>query len=105
MKFLGIKTDTPVLELTDELHNIFLTTLLETPCWLTVLMITDLLGTKQRFNEPGMSGEDNWSQRLAKPLDEYEKDPQFAGKIKTFEDLIGKTNRTPVAQKKAAAVK
>jgi hypothetical protein len=52
-----------------------------------------------------MSGEDNWSQRLAKPLDEYEKDPQFADKIKTFEDLIGKTNRTPVAQKKAAAVK
>jgi 4-alpha-glucanotransferase len=105
MKFLGIKTDTPPLELTPELHNVFLTTLLETPCWLTVLMITDLLGTKQRFNEPGMSGEDNWSQRLAKPLEEYEKDPQFGGKIKTFEELIGKTNRTPVAQKKAAAVK
>jgi 4-alpha-glucanotransferase len=105
MKFLGIKTDTPPLELTPELHKVFLETLLETPCWLTVLMITDLLGTKQRFNEPGMHGEDNWSQRLAESLDEYEKDPQFADKIKTFEELIGKTNRIPLALKKAAAVK
>ncbi|MFX5324535.1 hypothetical protein ABTC67_17870, partial [Acinetobacter baumannii] len=80
-------------------------TLLETPCWLTVLMITDLLGTTQRFNEPGMSGEGNWSQRLAETLDDYEKDPQFAGKIRVFEELILKTDRVPLAQKKVAAVK
>ena len=105
MIFLGIKTDDPPLSLTDDLHRIFLETLLETRCWLTILMITDLLGTTQRFNEPGLTGEDNWSQRLPKPLDDYEEDPQFSDKIKTFQALIEKTDRVPLAQKKVAAVK
>lgn len=105
MKFLGVKTDEPPQSLTPELHKIFLETLLETPCWLTVLMITDLLGTKQRFNEPGLSGEDNWSQRLAETLSDYEADPEFAPKIKLFQELIEKTNRLPLAKKKVAAAK
>lgn len=105
MKFLGVKTDEPPRSLTPELHKIFLETLLETPCWLTVLMITDLLGTKQRFNEPGLSGEDNWSQRLAETLSDYEADPEFAPKIKLFQELIEKTNRLPLAKKKVAAAK
>jgi len=105
MTFLDIKTDDPPKHLTPELHAVFLRTLLETPCWLTVLMITDLLGTSQRFNEPGSSGGSNWSQRLAKPLDDYEVDPLFAGKIKTFQELIQETHRIPKAQKKVAAVK
>jgi 4-alpha-glucanotransferase len=105
MKFLGIEAKDPPKELTPELHKIFLQTLLESPCWLTVLMITDLLGTSQRFNEPGLAGEENWSQRLPHTLAEYEKMPQFASKIKTYQDLIRQTNRIPLGQRQLTAVK
>jgi 4-alpha-glucanotransferase len=68
-------------------------------------MITDLLGTTQRFNEPGLSGEDNWSQRLAKPLADYEADAEFAPKIKLFQELIEKTNRLAQSKKKLTVAK
>jgi 4-alpha-glucanotransferase len=58
-------------------------------------MITDLLGTKQRFNEPGQGGDVNWSQRLEATLDELEKRPEYAENISAFKSLILKTNRLP----------
>lgn len=102
MKFLSLDEENPPLQFTPELHKSFLKTLLESPCWLALLMITDLLGTKQRFNEPGQGGDANWSQRLDASLDELEKNPQFAENISTFQTLIEKTNRQP---KRTAAAK
>jgi len=95
MRFLGIDENNPPTTFTDSLFKAFLTALLESPCWLAVLMITDLLATTQRFNEPGLSGDYNWSQRLDRALTDYDKDPVYAGKIKVFEQLIEETNRLP----------
>jgi len=69
-----------------------------------VLIITDLLGTKQRFNEPGLAGDYNWSQRLDQPIGNYETDGNYADKIRYFKKLIIETNRVanPTAQKLAA---
>jgi 4-alpha-glucanotransferase len=96
MKFLGADQSNPPQEFSQELHRLLLKVLLETPCWLAVLMITDLLGTDQRFNEPGLSGDYNWSQRLDRELWQYAIDPKFAGKISYFRDLIKQTNRLPL---------
>ena len=95
MRFLDLDAENPPPTFTDELHKAFLKTLLSTPCWLTVLMITDLLGTRQRFNEPGSAGEANWSQRLQFPIDHYDFETKFADKIETFAELIKETNRVP----------
>jgi len=95
MRFLGLDVDDPPKEFTPELHKSFLKTLMESPCWLALLMITDLLGTTQRFNEPGAAGDVNWSQRLEASLDELEKRPEYAENISTFQNLISKTNRLP----------
>ncbi len=95
MKFLGLDEEQPPIEFTHELHMVFLKVLLETPCWLAVLMITDLLGTSQRFNEPGLSGDYNWSQRLAASLSELENDARYTASIKKFAELIEKTERAP----------
>jgi len=95
MRFLGLDEDNPPLAFTEELHKTFLKVLMESPCWLALLMITDLLGTKQRFNEPGQGGDVNWSQRLEATLDELEKRPEYAENISAFKSLILKTNRLP----------
>ncbi|HEY9717985.1 MAG TPA: 4-alpha-glucanotransferase [Trichormus sp.] len=101
MRFLGEDDQNPPLEFTDELHRVFLRVLLETPCWLAALMITDMLGTTQRFNEPGLSGDYNWSQRLDRPLHQYLNDPQYGGKIKYLSNLIKQTDRAPLVSAKA----
>ncbi len=91
--------------LLQKLHKAFLKTLMESPCWLALLMITDLLGTKQRFNEPGQGGDVNWSQRLESPLDDLEKVPEYADNITAFQNLISKTSRLPGKTAAANAAK
>jgi 4-alpha-glucanotransferase len=97
MHFLGLDPENPPDRFSADLHKTFLEILLHTPCWLTLLMITDLLGTKQRFNEPGSAGEANWSQRLEYPIDHYDYETKFADKIQTFSKLIKETCRVPAA--------
>jgi 4-alpha-glucanotransferase len=105
MRFLGRDTEHPPEEFTEELLISFIKTLLESPCWLTVMMITDLLGTTQRFNEPGLAADGNWTQRMAEPIGQYESDPAYANKIKAFASLIKETNRVPASSVKAVAGK
>ncbi len=53
---------------TDEIHQIFLKGLFAANSWLAVHMITDLLGTEERFNVPGSAGSFNWTERLPQPV-------------------------------------
>jgi 4-alpha-glucanotransferase len=48
----------------EEVHEAFLRGLFRSNSWLAVVMITDLLGTDQRFNVPGSVADSNWSARL-----------------------------------------
>jgi 4-alpha-glucanotransferase len=48
----------------EEVHERLVAGLLRCNSWLAVLMITDLLGTTQRFNVPGTVDTGNWSARL-----------------------------------------
>ena len=95
MKYLGLDENNPPTKFDFDLLKVFFESLLTAPCWLAVFMITDLFGLKQRYNEPGISGEDNWSQRLEFPLTHYEKHEPYAKYIATFKQLIEKSNRVP----------
>lgn len=96
MRFLGRDPETPPTTFSPELHRNFLDVLLQSHFWLAVLMITDLIGTTQRFNEPGISGESNWSQRLDCPLAELKQKPEFKEAIDYFSQLIAKSGREPL---------
>ncbi len=93
MKFLGLDTNNPPTQYTDELACTFFRTLLTSPCWLVVFMVTDLLGTKQRFNEPGLCSNENWAERLDMPIAHYEHDNAYAGKIKCFKTYVEQSKR------------
>jgi 4-alpha-glucanotransferase len=56
----------------DGVHEILLEGLLATNSWIVVPMITDLLGTSQRFNVPGAVGSSNWTARIALPVSEWD---------------------------------
>lgn len=93
MKFLGLDVDNPPESFTPALHKRMIEVLMECPSWLAVLMVSDLFGVSQRFNEPGIAGDSNWSQRLDRSLADYERDEQFARPIKWLEDAVVKTSR------------
>jgi 4-alpha-glucanotransferase len=93
MRFLDLDTDNPPTQYTDDLACVFFKTLLASPCWLVVFMVTDLLGTKQRFNQPGSVGSDNWSERLDKAIALYEEDRTYANKISCFRGYVEQSGR------------
>jgi 4-alpha-glucanotransferase len=95
MHFLGENEHEPPETLTEKLHEAFLRTLLEAKsCW-TILVISDVLGVDVRFNQPGTSSDDNWSQRLEKPLSAYSDDPVFGAKLRFLRDTVAQTDREP----------
>jgi 4-alpha-glucanotransferase len=105
MRFLGLDENHPPTTYTNELAQAFFHALLSSPCWLTVLMITDLIGTRQRFNLPGTSSASNWSQRLEKSLVEYAGDKQYAEKFNYLRQLVIQTKRQPGSLNKLYATK
>jgi len=94
LKFIGW-TEKPPDKLTDELLLAFQRRLFQTPCFLAVLMSSDLLGTGQRFNLPGSYGAGTWSERLELPLPEYERHPVFGPRVAAIRSLIVETDRKP----------
>ena len=56
--------DVPRIMPFEEVHERLLEGLFRSESWLAVVMITDLLGTAQRFNVPGSVADGNWSVRM-----------------------------------------
>ena len=95
MRFLGADENEPPVFLTEPLHEAFLRALLECKsCW-TIFTISDLLAVDWQFNKPGTANDDNWSQRLDRPLAAYLKDPVIGPKFKFLRDEIVNSKRAP----------
>jgi 4-alpha-glucanotransferase len=95
MHFLGLNENEPPERFNEKLHQAFLSALLEAKsCW-TILVMSDVLGTETRFNQPGTASDANWSQRLDKSLSAFLADPATAPKFAFLRDEIEKTGRAP----------
>jgi 4-alpha-glucanotransferase len=95
MRFLGADDNEPPVFLTEQLHEAFIRTLLEArSCW-TIFIISDIFGVDWRFNAPGTATDDNWSQRLDRPLAAYRDDPVIGPKLRFLRDEIVYTQRVP----------
>lgn len=97
MTFLGLDEIEPPQSFTEDLHHTMIDVLMESPSWLAVLMVSDLLGTTQRFNEPGIAGSSNWSSRLDMSLADYAKDPRFSKPIAWLDQSIAASGRYSLA--------
>jgi 4-alpha-glucanotransferase len=61
--------------------------------WIAVVMITDLLGRKYRFNVPGTSDQGNWTRRLSSTVAKLRKSRDVRQRMKLIRDLLEKTGR------------
>ncbi|HEV2843114.1 MAG TPA: 4-alpha-glucanotransferase [Chthoniobacterales bacterium] len=63
--------------------------------WITIVMITDLLARKDRFNVPGTAAKSNWSRRMQKTVAELEASPTIRKRIRIIRALLQKSGRAP----------
>lgn len=75
----------------DGIHEGLLHGLFACNSWLTVNMITDLFGTSERFNVPGASGDQNWTERFPVPIGEW--DACWPEKLERIAAMMRETER------------
>ena len=61
--------------------------------WIALVMITDLLARKDRFNVPGIATGSNWSRRMSRTIEELSKSRTIRKRMRLIRELLQKTNR------------
>jgi 4-alpha-glucanotransferase len=60
---------------------------------LTLLLVTEVLGSSDRINTPGTVGAANWSYRLPMPLEDLARDPGVVGRMNALAELARESGR------------
>jgi 4-alpha-glucanotransferase len=55
-------------------------------------MIVDLFGTDERFNVPGSAADDNWTRRIALPIQEW--DAAYSSPLAIARQSLSETGRS-----------
>jgi 4-alpha-glucanotransferase len=61
--------------------------------WVALVMITDLLARKDRFNVPGTAASSNWSRRMGKTVKGLEQSRSVRKRMRLISELLEKTGR------------
>jgi len=61
--------------------------------WLAIVMITDLLARKERFNVPGIANEGNWTRRMHATVAELGKSRTVRQRMRMIRAMLEKTER------------
>jgi len=79
---------------TGEVHHALLEGLCTSNSWLVVFMITDLFGSKERFNVPGAVSGANWSTRIPLATADFAADAVITQITSALEPWLRSTGRT-----------
>jgi 4-alpha-glucanotransferase len=86
----------PLQEGTDfesEFYPRVMEALFRSESWIAIVMITDLLARKDRFNVPGTATNSNWSRRMQKTVAGLNASPAIRKRIRVIRELLEKTGR------------
>ena len=67
--------------------------LFESNAWIAIVMITDLLARKDRFNVPGTAAKSNWSRRMHKTVARLDASPAIRKRMRFIRELLETTGR------------
>ena len=73
--------------------------------WIAVVMITDLLGRKERFNVPGTAAASNWTRRLHTTVSKLGRGHALKRQLHLVHELLEKSGRTGHPERSAAQSK
>jgi len=68
--------------------------LFKSESWIAVVMITDLLARKYRFNIPGTAASSNWVRRMQRSVSQLRSSPKERKRMRLIRELLEKSGRT-----------
>lgn len=91
--FSGIFPPTATTDFDRDFYAPIMEALFRCESWIALVMITDLLARKDRFNVPGTAASSNWSRRMAKTVAELNKSRRVRQRMRLIRSLLEKTGR------------
>jgi len=82
------------LEYERDFYPAMMRALFQSNSWIAIVMITDVLVRKNRFNVPGTAAGTNWTRRLPKTIAQMRQSQSLRRKIRLVRELIEQSGRT-----------
>src|SRR5438477_2343574 len=90
-EFAGVPPPNAQADFDNDFYAPVMEALFRSESWIAIVMITDLLARKDRFNIPGTTGRSNWSRRMQKTGAGLEASPTIQRRIRIIRELLEKT--------------
>lgn len=92
--FAGLDPNVQGLDYEKEFCPAIMEALFKSESWIAVVMITDLLGRKYRFNVPGTQANLNWTRRIRRSIAQLRSSRKQQSRMQFIHKLLQKTGRT-----------
>jgi 4-alpha-glucanotransferase len=91
--FAGFDSKIDDLDYEKDFYPAIMAVLFNCGSWIAVVMITDLLARKYRFNVPGVPGGANWTRRMQRPISQLSSSPTERHRMKLIRELLENSGR------------
>jgi len=82
------------LEYERDFYPAIMSALFNSNSWIAIVMITDLLARRDRFNVPGTAAAANWTRRLPKTISQLQASRNVRRRMRLIRELLEKSGRT-----------
>lgn len=91
--FAGLNGKIDALDFEKDFYPAIIEALFKSESWIAVVMITDLLARKYRFNVPGTKANLNWTRRMQRSIEELRSSCKEQRRMRLIHELLQKTGR------------
>jgi 4-alpha-glucanotransferase len=92
-EFAGLPAPNQSMDYLAQFYPVIFNALFRSESWIAIVMITDLLGRKDRFNVPGTAANSNWSRRLPGTIRKLARGSDAKRQMLVVQELLQKSGR------------
>ena len=91
--FAGFDPRIDQIDFEKDFYPAIMEALFKCESWIAVVMITDLLARKYRFNVPGTKANLNWTRRMQRSIAQLRSNPKEQKRMRLIHELLVRTGR------------
>ncbi len=92
-RFAGFEAQGQPVDYEKDFYPAIMRALFESNSWIAIVMLTDLLARKYRFNVPGTAGAGNWTRRMQRTISQLRASKTEQRRMGIIRDLLAKSGR------------
>ena len=91
--FAGFRRTSEQIDFEKDFYPAIMAGLFHSESWMAIVMITDLLARKYRFNVPGTAGSGNWTRRMQRSISQLRASKTEQRRMRLIRELLEKSGR------------